>query len=251
MYKNGIKRYYAVDRIRGFAVFHMILYHGIWDLVNLFGMHWTWYEMTGAYIWQQFICWTFVLISGFCSAFGTHKMKRGSFVFLLGLLISAVTLIFMPEERILFGILTLIGSCMLLMIPAARILIKINPQLGLCGSAVLFVLTRNINHGYLGFEGWNIYRLPAYFYRNMASAYLGFPPSEFYSTDYFPIFPWIFLFMAGYFANRLMRKHNLLRYLQPQRNIILEKMGQYTLVIYILHQPILYGILQGAQLILT
>ena len=31
-------RYYLLDALRGFALINMIAYHGIWDLVHIFGM---------------------------------------------------------------------------------------------------------------------------------------------------------------------------------------------------------------------
>ena len=48
----------------------MIAYHACWDLVYLFHADWDWYRGTGAYIWQQSICWTFILLSGFCFSLG-------------------------------------------------------------------------------------------------------------------------------------------------------------------------------------
>lgn len=233
-------RYLALDRLRGIALLNMIAYHSVWDIVYLFHMDWQWYHSIGAYIWQQCICWTFIFISGFCYSFGSKKGKRGVQVFLLGFLVSVCTWIVMPDNCVSFGILTLIGSCMLLMIPMERLLEKINPIKGTVFSLMLFVLTRNVNQGYLGFETWNIIKLPDSWYRNLITTYFGFPKSGFSSTDYFSLFPWIFLFITGYFLNNLFRKYALLKYLEPHRSSMLEWLGQHSLQIYIFHQPIIY-----------
>ena len=115
-------------------------------------------------------------------------------VFSGGLLVSIVTLIFMPQNRVLFGVLTLIGSAMLLMIVLDKLFQKILPEMGAIVSLLLFFVTRNVNEGMLGFEGIRIAELPKEWYRGMFMTYMGFPAPGFYSTDYFSLFPWLFLF---------------------------------------------------------
>ena len=110
------KRYAMLDAMRGLTLISMIAYHTVWDMVYIFGQNWDWFESYSAYIWQQSICCSFILLSGFCWSFGQKKWKRGLLVFGAGVLISLITIVFMPENRILFGVLTLLGSCMLIMI---------------------------------------------------------------------------------------------------------------------------------------
>ncbi len=102
------RRYQVLDTIRGCALVSMILYHACWDLVYLFGMDWPWYHGFAAYVWQQSICWTFILLSGYCFALGRHQFRRGLTVFFCGALITAVTWTLMPENLVLFGVLTLL-----------------------------------------------------------------------------------------------------------------------------------------------
>ena len=110
-------RYNLIDALRGLALISMIIYHASWDLVYMFGVKWQWYGSEGARIWQQSICWTFILLSGFSYNLGRKHIRRGATVFLGGAVVSLVTLIFMPSSKIIFGILTCIGSCMLLTYP--------------------------------------------------------------------------------------------------------------------------------------
>ncbi len=234
------ERYHVIDMLRGMAILNMVIYHGIWDIVYLFGFNWSWYQSKGVYIWQQFICWTFILISGFCYSFSRQKLKRGLHILILGMLISVFTSFVIPENSIRFGILTLIGSCMLLIIPIENLLSKVYPIKGICICLLLFILTKNINRGFLGFEMWNIVKIPNILYSNMASTYLGFPMSGFHSTDYFPLIPWSFLFITGYFLNRELKQRNLLQYLKPRKNFLLEFLGRHSLFIYVTHQPVLY-----------
>lgn len=234
------QRYAALDSIRGFALLNMIAYHTIWDLVYIFGFDWKWYQSKEAYIWQQGICWTFILISGFCWSLGKHSLKRGSIIFIGGVLITVVTLIFMPQDRVIFGVLTLISSCMLIMIVLDKILQRLPSLAGIFVSAVLFLFTRNVNYGYLGFEGVNLIQLPEILYRNLFTTYLGFPERGFYSADYFSVFPWIFLFIMGYFLFRYLNDKNKLDFFKKGNFSGLEWLGRHSFEIYMVHQPIVY-----------
>ena len=104
----------GLDTIRGITLLSMMLYHTCWDLVFLFGKKIPGYSGLGGYVWQQSICWVFILLSGFCVQLGHHTLRRGAQVFGAGALVTAVTLLFMPEDRVIFGVLTLLGSAMLL-----------------------------------------------------------------------------------------------------------------------------------------
>lgn len=237
------KRYFTIDYLRGICLINMIIYHGLWDLVYIFNFDFSWFDSVYCYIWQQFICWSFIFISGFCYNFSKNKFKRGLIIFLAGLLITAVTQIIIPEDHIIFGILTLIGSCMIVLLPLNKIMNKCNPILGFVLSFILFFITRNVNVGYLGFEGLRIIKLPAYLYKNLFTTYLGFCMNGFYSADYFSIIPWIFLFVAGFYFMKILKNNNKLYLLEPHRNTYIEFLGKKSLIIYLLHQPILYLVL--------
>ncbi|MCF0229738.1 MAG: DUF1624 domain-containing protein [Parasporobacterium sp.] len=235
-------RYNTIDEIRGLAIVSMILFHAAWDLVYMFGADWPWYRSAGAYIWQQSICWSFILISGFCFSLGRRQLLRGLITFGCGLAVTAVTCIFSYDERVIFGVLTLLGSCTLLMLPLSRLLRSVSPVAGICLSSALFFLTRNINDHFLGFEGLNLIRLPDSLYCSPVSTFLGFPEPDFFSTDYFSLFPWFFLFAAGYFLFRCLEKSSIMTALTPQRIRPLGFIGRHSLIIYMVHQPILYGV---------
>ena len=133
-------RYHLLDGIRGIVLISMIAYHFSWNMVYMYGAKWSWYRSTGAYIWQQSICWTFIILSGFCWSMGKQPLKSGLMVFGGGLLVTAVTIAVMPQNRVVFGVLTCIGSCMLLLIPLDKVLRKIPAEAGVILSFGLFVL---------------------------------------------------------------------------------------------------------------
>lgn len=69
-YSNTSGRYALLDELRGLDLLSMMLYHGCWDLVNLFGIQADWYYGLPGHLWQQSICWVFILLSGFCVQLG-------------------------------------------------------------------------------------------------------------------------------------------------------------------------------------
>ena len=237
------ERYTLPDIIRGSALIQMMLYHGLWDLVFVFGIDIPWFGSAGCYIWQQSICWVFIFLSGFCVNFSKHKLKRAVTVLICSAVISIVTIVVMPYAAVKFGVLTLIGSGMLFMIPLDKLFSKVPPLAGGAVSMLLFILTRNVPYGYLGFENLNIISLPQSLYCNIFTAYIGFPPADFSSSDYFSVVPWFFLFSAGYFAYRIFRKYDLFQILSPVTIPPIEWLGRHSLVIYMIHQPLIYGIL--------
>lgn len=106
--------------------------------------------------------------------------------------------------------------------------------------SVIVFLTRNVNDGYLGFERLNLLTLPEALYKNLFTTYLGFTEKDFYSTDYFSLIPWLFLFLAGYFTFRFLKGKRVMEYLKGSFLPPVEWLGRHSLVIYMLHQPLLY-----------
>ena len=117
------------------------------------------------------------------------------------------------------------------------------PLLFLAVSAVLFALTYHLDERWLGFGGLRL-ALPDAWYANYFTAFFGFPPFDFYSTDYFALLPWLFLFWAGYFLHGVVGRARM----EPLRRSVcpaLGWMGRHSLVLYLLHQPVLYGVLNS------
>ncbi len=241
------RRYQILDTIRGCALISMLLYHAAWDMVYLFGADWPWYHGFAAYVWQQSICWTFILLSGYCWSLGRRQLRRGLTVFLCGALITAVTWVFMRSNLVYCGVLTLLGSSSLLLVPLAPALEGLSPRAGAAGSFVLFLLLRDVNAGYLGFEGLRVAALPGGLYRNHLTALLGFPPAGFFSTDYFSLLPWFFLFLTGWFLFRLRPEEAR----EIRRVPAVTAMGRHSLLLYMLHQPAIYALLTAGHALTT
>ncbi len=231
-------RYGILDNIRGITVISMIFYHAVWDMVYLFGMDIYGFGGTAGFLWQQSICISFILLSGFCRGLGKRRLKRAVTVSLCGLAVTLATLVFSYENMIIFGILTFLGAAMLFMIPFGGVCDKINPYQGAAIGLGLFVIFKNIDKQVIAG-----YPLPVWIrdmlYRNTFTAFWGFAPGEFYSGDYYPFFPWIFLYVTGYFIYRAADSRGIMKKLEGRGVPFLGAAGRHALCIYMLHQPVL------------
>lgn len=236
------KRYTVLDMLRGFAVISMVVYHILWDLVAVAGVSIPWFYAKTAFLFQQSICFSFILISGFSFCLGKGKLKRAITVIICAVIISLVTAIFIPENIILFGVLSLIGSAMLITYLLEKALKRISPYIGLTIASILFIVTYNMKNGGLGILKYTVIKLPKFLYANYLTTFLGLPFSDFASSDYVPLFPWLFLFFAGFFLYMIFEKRGLLRYLSRISFAPLEIIGRHSLIIYMLHQPIIYAL---------
>lgn len=240
-------RYALLDELRGLDLISMVLFHVCWDLVFLFDVNMRWYAGTPGRLWQQTICWVFILLSGFCAPFGRHMLRRGTVVFGAGAVVTLATLVFMPEGRVIFGVLTFLGTAMLLTGVLEPLLKKVMPTVGLAVSAVLFAVCYPVGLGWVGLGGWKL-MLPQSLYANYFTAFFGFYPDWFYSADYFGLLPWLFLFWAGYYLHKAVGR----RRMEPLRRPVcppLGWMGRHSLLLYLLHQPVIYGVLSVAAVL--
>ena len=234
--------YDLLDTVRGLCILSMVAYHGMYDLVDIIGLGVPWYTGLPGYIWQQSICWTFILLSGMCWQLSRHHVKRGLLLVGCGAAITLVTWLVMPSQRILYGVLNLLGLSALLLIPLEKVFRKIPAWAGLAGALLLFALTRNVSRGSLGFEGLVLCPLPEWLYTTDLFAVVGFHSPSFWSTDYFPLLPWFFLFCAGYFLWSLLDKSPRAKELLRPGLRPLSFLGRHSLVIYLIHQPALMAV---------
>lgn len=242
--KTTHKRLQQIDILRGLTVLSMVAYHFTWDLVHLVKYPVSWfYELPGI-LWQQSICWSFILISGYsislslnrkeCTSSDTqHKMQpakssttrsilqstmqsamqsgvlRGLRLVCFGALITVASFFVFPLQPIYFGVLTLLGSAAVLTAVLYPALKRLNPSPGLLLSFVLFAITYGIGDGFFGFFGLPLVKLPNVLYQNLTTAYFGLPFVGFRSADYYPLFPWIFLFLTGFFLQGVLERKTL------------------------------------------
>ena len=234
-------RVWLIDEIRGISILLMVLYHAGYDLVAIFGVNLPFFFSPGVNLLRDIMAGSFILISGVSCQFSHSNPRRGAITFGLGMLMTLVTAIIIPDQIIIFGILHCLGLCMLIYALSAPLLQKIRPLWGALLFLSFFYLTFTLPRGYFGGISYS-FALPRFLYDTGFLFPFGFPSASFFSSDYYPLFPWLFLFLAGSFLGIPLKSGTFPTPFYRLHAPWLAFIGRNTLVIYLLHQPILYGL---------
>lgn len=242
-----MKRIHLMDELRGFAVFCMVFYHGFYTLAFLMGQSW------GEWLYRFFMpaepwfAGLFIFIAGISSNLTHSNLVRGVKLLGVALLVTLATAIAVPDELIVFGILHFLSVCMI----AFGLLQLLRRRLGrteeppfrlwpVVVCAVLFIVTRYLASGYLQIPFLLRVFLPSGWYQAWLAP-LGLPGPGFSSADYFPLLPWCFVFAAGTVVGRLAKAGKFPAWMYPSRVPFFSFLGRHALLIYVLHQPVIYG----------
>lgn len=229
-----------VDEIRGFSIICMVVYHAAYNLVFLFSVDIPIFTSSGMNALRDLFAAIFIFISGSVCNYSKSNLKRGALCFCCGMLLTAATYFFMPQQLILFGILHMLGVCMSLFPLVKKPLYKLGSAAGYILFFSLFFITFNLPRGFLGFNNCLSAKLPEAFY-SANLFYFGFASPAFCSADYFPLLPWIFVFFAGAYFGRDLKDGKMPPFFYASHCRPLAAAGRNTLLIYLLHQPLIYG----------
>ncbi|MFA5396669.1 MAG: DUF1624 domain-containing protein [Methanomicrobiales archaeon] len=243
---NPVERYWEIDTVRGVAILMMVIYHLLFDLVYFGNAD----IAINSGFWKMFAltcAGTFVFLVGLSLHISRERaiqkgitgialvrkyLIRGLFILALGYAITILTYQAIGGGYILFGILHLIGLSICLS-PLFFSLQKKNIIAGMIVIALALVVT--------GIEG------PLWL------AWLGIHPMGFYSIDYEPLIPWFGLVLIGMGAGAYLYPNGrpLRQFTTPCPFVtnLLGVAGRHSLLIYIIHQPVLIPILMVTGMI--
>ncbi len=231
-------RYWEVDAWRGFAIVIMVIYHLVWDLYGMAG--WKVDVYSGFWhIWQQVTATSFIGLVGVSMGLRAGRMRqkgkvhflpfcqRGLVIFSWGLVISLVTFLYEPAGYVRFGILHFIGVAIILAYPFLRF-----RWLNLILGVVLLLLSR--------VTSWR-HDIPWL-------EWLGMIQKPHPAFDYFPVIPWLGVVLIGVFLGNMLYPEGKRAFSPPDWSRFapmrwLALAGQNSLLIYLIHQPILITLL--------
>ncbi|WP_052341637.1 heparan-alpha-glucosaminide N-acetyltransferase [Salinarimonas rosea] len=238
----GRARFAAVDVARGAALVAMIVYHLGWDL-------W-FYRLVAVEVpfdpaWRAFartIAASFLVLVGVSLVLASDAgldarafLRRLAKVGGAAALVTAATLVAFPQSFIFFGILHMIALGSVLALPFLRL----NPAITLVVAAGVLVAPFLVSSSAFDTR-W--------------LAWTGFYETAPDTNDFEPVFPWLAAVLAGVAAGRILLDTPLrarLAALEVRGRLGrgLVWMGRWSLVIYLLHQPILLGALYPVALV--
>ncbi|ONI42411.1 hypothetical protein AN639_09905 [Candidatus Epulonipiscium fishelsonii] len=241
------KRLYIIDEIRGIAIICVVIYHFLFDVHVLFGIFNVPWLFSDA---MQFVRVSIVIILMIISGISCHlskgNIKRAVKILTLGMCISLLTFIIYRDSFILFGIFHYFGCAILLYELFKNIILKLPQKTFIIIFMLCFYVTYNIHNDYINLFFTQIkFNSP----NNILLVPLGISLDSFPSLDYYPILPWIFPFLTGTLLGRSVTNPDLPKFLYKEHIPILSRIGRKTLLIYIIHQPILFAIFYGMELL--
>lgn len=234
------ERLWEIDTLRGVAVVAMVLYHFSYDLAY-FGLFDVRFFRSGIGLdMGRMIGGSFIFLVGLSLTLSYRKaaagsparglfrkyLLRGGRIFSYGMAITLLTLVFLPNEPIVFGILHLIGASIVLAYPFLNLKLP-NVALGLiCVAAGLLLRRFDVETPWL--------------------VWIGTDPT-FFMLDYWPILPWFGVMLLGVAAGNALyggqEKGTDRPALRPPAARPLAFLGRHSLLVYLVHQPILLAAL--------
>jgi uncharacterized membrane protein len=235
-------RLWEIDALRGIAIIQMVFYHFMWDL-NYFGLFKANMLQGPWQIFARGIATQFLLILGLSLTLSYHRagqkaeqprlfgkyLRRSAQVFGLGMVITVATYFFIGAGYVRYGILHLLGTSVILAYP----FLGRNRWLSLWAGAAAIIAGWGLKSVVVSWP-WLIW--------------LGVRQTGIYMVDYYPLLPWGGLALAGVFAGYTLypqgrRIFSLPNWEQTRPVRTLRFLGRHSLLIYLIHQPVLMGLL--------
>lgn len=217
-------RIFTLDVLRSLGIIMMVIFHFIYDLKFFGYVSWDtpdgagWRSFRHLILGTFFICLGASLHSSYQTGINWKKFTtRLCQILSAALAVSLASLVMVPNHYIYFGVLQFVGLACLACVGFAQ-----RPRLAL-------VIGLGIVISYQ--VGW----VSAIWPFNYIQAYL--PTS---SNDYVSLFPWLgVVFMAIWLASTSFWQNDPLQ--QFKQYSFLAWPGKHSLVIYLVHQPVLFA----------
>lgn len=228
------ERIWEIDFLRGLSIILMVGYHLLYDLGAMAGVRsllgFTTDLSTPAWLAAQyFFAGLFIVLSGISSTLSRGNVRRALKLLAVALVITGVTFVFNRAATVHFGILHCLGVSILIYGLAFN---KAKAPAFAAAGAVVLGVSAALPFALKGAAIRSDWLLP-----------LGIHSPAYSSFDYFPLFPWFGIFLGGAALGKSVyaMKRSLIRRRLPVTFVSFA--GRHSLLIYILHQPVILAVL--------
>ncbi|MBR2743210.1 MAG: DUF1624 domain-containing protein [Clostridia bacterium] len=225
MAENNKERLLFLDSLRGFSVISMIFYHLAFDIYD-FGIYPLGIGTLPFEVWRMSIVTVFLTVSGISQNLSKNRLRRALITVAAAYLVTAATYFFDPHEYVVFGVLHCLGFSALIYAVFKKYIDRVPyaPFVFMAAFVILLVIklpTVSVPHLYA----------------------FGFTDAAFVSSDYYPLLPNLFLFLFGTSLTPYLGGEKVSTFLMRVHARPLDFVGRHALIIYLIHQPVMVGII--------
>ena len=228
-------RYQLIDILRGVAIVLMVFYHFSYDLTYFQLVKFDFYRDPFWLNLRTLIVSLFLGLVGVSLVLATERginrrryFKRLGLLVLFSLAISINSYFMFPGRTIVFGILHFIAFASVVGLLFVRW-----PVVSLVVGLGIITLDRIYQHAFFD-QAW--------------VHWLGLMTHKPATEDYVPVIPWFGVVLIGIFIGHQLQRAPALKFVRiwQSNNFLIRGLalaGRHSLLIYVLHQPILLGLL--------
>lgn len=241
-------RAFELDALRGVAIVMMMFMHFSYDIRYEFGFD-TFEYLRSAWFWafvHPVIIVLFVGISGICCTFSRNNLKRGLKLLAVAMAFTVVTYFITYKIGIdcliLFNVLHMLSVSTLVYALISWVEARTSVKSGIVTLLLLlfglWVTMTNNELSMFDYSSENMLLYP------LGIGVRGAPDV----ADYMPLIPWLGVFLIGAAGGRMLYSDRKTLFTGAGKTIRmltrpLEFLGRHSLIIYLVHQPVIYGIL--------
>ncbi len=231
-----IPRLPIIDLMRGVALLVMAIFHFSWDLTWFNVVTWQVTEATSWILFRISIASSFLFLTGISLTLAHGSginfrpfMQRFLIISLCAIAISLITWYVFPQEMVRFGIL----HCIAFSSVAGLIFLRLPKLITLLCATIIAFLPLFVQISYLD-------------HPNLS--WIGLITTKPETVDFVPIFPWFAAPLYGIACTKYAIENNWhlrLAKLQLHHRIFkpIQLFGRHSLLFYMVHQPIIIGII--------
>ena len=240
--RSASKRVGIFDVVRGLALVSMVGYHLCYDLVYLKGFSLPWFTGPFGTVWQRSIAWTFLFVAGCMCCLSRDNLKRSGIYALVAIAIFIVTTFAGVDTAINFGIFYCMAACTFVYWCISKTGWVPSGYAWAAVFFIVFLILFNLPHGSVGIGEFTI-DVPRAPYDTGLLAWAGFPGPGFSSADYYPLLPYLFLFLTGASLGARWSEIGYPEWACKARLQPFTWLGQNSIIVYALHQPVILALL--------
>ena len=221
---TGRRRIGLIDIVRGLTIVGMVVFHLLFDIVAFLDAP-SWIVRHPLILAVRDAgAGLFILLAGTNAAVTRRGWMHCLTLAACALGVTATTYIFNPKMADVFGVLHFYAAAIAIYLPFRQLLARVPKALRFALFGAAFAVT---------------YILLPITVQVPFLFMFGLPDAAFFSSDYYPLLPWLFVFLAGTTLGEIIFRRKLPEFFYTRAWAPVRFVSRHSLIIYLAHQPLI------------